>query len=141
MWPSVIVLDTQRIMKAFREHAEQSGKPLDFPDEMVREIVVCLRHARRATLRLDQLMWCILSNEFEHHYAAYADSTVLVFIEELGNVLMDSIIRHNLYDQYGTLHYRYLEPRVVDFNCIILKRSENVGSDDPLPSPTPRYHF
>jgi hypothetical protein len=122
MWPTVIVLDTERLMKAFRQHAAQSGKPLDFPDEMVAEIVSCLRHARRATHRLDSLLFSLVISDFDHRYAMYVDGAVITFVQDLGELLIEQIHHHNLYDDHGVLPYRYREPRSHDFNCVVLKR-------------------
>lgn len=132
MCPTVVVLDTERLMKAFRQHAAQSGKPIDFPDEMVAEVVTCLRHARRATSRLDSLLFSMIVNDFDHRYAMYVDGAVITFIQDLGELLMESVVHHNLYDHHGTLPYRYREPRTNDFNCIVLQRSDYVQQARPL---------
>jgi len=138
MGPTVIVLDTERIMKAFRQHAAQSGKPLDFPDEMAAEIITCMRHARRATSRLDSLLFSIVINDFDHRYSMYTDGAVVTFIQELGELVMEQLDHHQLYDHHGVLHYRYREPRSYDFNCLVLVRSDYVYHPRPRLIDQPR---
>lgn len=142
MWPTVIVLDTTRIMQAFRRHAVESGKPRDFPDEVAAEIVRCLRHARKAAMRLDQFIFAALTNDYEESLNPYLDGTAITFIQELGEYLLNQVVKHNLYDDRGVLHYRYREPRLNDFNCIVLQRSDHGLASTPVQRQTAQIrHF
>jgi hypothetical protein len=138
-WPATVVLETTIVMKAFRVYAENTGKPYDFPDDMASEVIHCFKNARRANMRLDELYMSILTGDYRYpmdnqpdsNLLNHVDATVLTYLDDLSEALMDQILFHNLYDDHGFLPYRHVTPRELGFNCIILKRIEREHYNRP----------
>jgi len=129
-WPTIVVLDTERIMKAFREHAMNTGKPHDLPDDIANEVVIAIKQRDRAHLRLDDLVLSMLIKDFHYPYGDFIDSTVASFTEELGRAVIQQLLKHRLYNRHGYLPYRHKTPRDPRFNCLILKRIDD-GPTNP----------
>jgi hypothetical protein len=133
-WPNVVVLDTSRIMRRFRQLVKDTGKPRFLPDDMVGEILYCYKHRDRAEARLDDFMMKVAFGSGEEGvYEKVIDGDVANLVFELGEHILIQLNYHYLYDEYGDLPYRHAQAREMNFNDVILRR---INSDDygrPMP--------
>jgi hypothetical protein len=124
MWPTLIVLDTNKSMKALRHFVSRSGKPHDLADDLVDDIVHRIRHRQRAQMRLDELSLSIMLNDYEEleDTGGHVDKAILPFVDDLARVITEQVALHCLYDEDGFLPYTFKRPKELEFNDVILKR-------------------
>lgn len=131
-WPTVVVLETTGVMRRFRQYAERTGKHRDLPDDMVDQVIYCLKKRDRAELRLDELVTSIAHGDFEYPLGDCIDDGVGLLVLELGEIVFAQLIHHCLYDEYGDLPYRHMLPRERNFNNVILRRNDRGSYGHPM---------
>lgn len=121
MIPEFLILDTGTLLLTFKKMATANREYDHFIDDVVAEIIVCLRNVGLGPGRLNEFVRGI---HYEHsaQYAQSIPGEYAMPILELGICILKQLKDLQAYGQWDELRYRYYMSDTVVTNCVILKR-------------------
>lgn len=117
--PSTIILDTSIFLGGFREFAVENGRNYWFVEDMVQEVIHCIRYRPKAERRLDNFAAEVLLGEVEYE-DGIIEKCYAIKILELGELLIKLLDELGAYDN-GSLHYRVSVTSNLKLNDVVLK--------------------
>lgn len=138
--PEFIIMDTSKEVGLFRRHVEEFGKPAALVDDVLQEIMTCLKWRGRAETRIDSMVAAMLNRDFTYDcniqtiedYNNCVDEGVVGFVLEIGDKVREQLKAMQVYEASGTgrLLYDYYPAKKEGFNDIILKKNFSYSDEN-----------
>lgn len=118
--PSTIILDTSTCVSSFRDFAVENGRSYWFVEDMIQEIIHCIRYRPKAESRLNEFAAEVLLDAVEYE-DGLIEGIYGMKILELGELLIILLDEIGAYEN-GSLHYRISVTSNLKLNDVVLKR-------------------